>query len=45
MKRIQRRYEWHGKTFFAAIKQIADGHNDARGLAQEVVDKFEKSKY
>jgi hypothetical protein len=36
------RYNWHGKTFFNALQQIADGHNDARGLAQEVIAEFKK---
>jgi len=38
----KKRYEWHGKKFFDVLKQIADGHNDARGLAQEIVFEFEK---
>lgn len=37
-----RRLEIYGKTFFDALKKIADGHNDARGLAQEVIDTFNK---
>jgi len=36
----QERYQWHGKTFVDALVLIANGHNDARGLAQEVIDKF-----
>lgn len=34
------RYEWHGRIFFDALLKIAEGHNDARGLAQEIIDKF-----
>jgi len=34
------RYKWHGRAFFDALVLIAEGHNDARGLAQEVIDKF-----
>ena len=36
------RYEMHGRTFFNALVKIAEGHNDARGLAQEVIDIFKK---
>lgn len=35
-----RRYEWYGRTFFDALLKIAEGHNDARGLAQEVIATF-----
>ena len=34
------RYQWYGREFFDVLKKIADGHNDARGLAQETIDKF-----
>lgn len=34
------RYQWYGREFFDILKTIADGHNDARGLAQETIDKF-----
>jgi hypothetical protein len=34
------RYGYHGRTFYNALKQIADGHSDARGLAQEIIAKF-----
>lgn len=34
------RYQWHGRTFFDALVKIADGHNDARGVAQEVIKEF-----
>jgi hypothetical protein len=37
----KRRTEWAGPTFLAALRQIAAGHNDARGLAREVVEKFD----
>lgn len=39
-KWAEERYGWHGKTFFEALQKIAAGHDDARGLAQEVVDQF-----
>lgn len=34
------RYEMYGRTFFDALVKIAEGYNDARGLAQEVVENF-----
>lgn len=34
------RYSWHGRAFYNALKQIAEGHNDARGYAAEVIAKF-----
>lgn len=39
------RYQWHGRTFFTALLKIAEGHNDARGLAQEVIDEFKKGEH
>jgi hypothetical protein len=36
------RYGWNGRKFYAALVEIAEGHNDARGLAQEVIDQFKK---
>lgn len=36
-----RRVEWHGLAFLKVLRQIADGHNDARGLAAETVAKFD----
>lgn len=36
----KRRYGFHGEKFFNVLKEIAEGHNDARGLAQETIDKF-----
>lgn len=36
----ERRYEFYGKSFFKVLEQIAAGHNDARGLAQETIAKF-----
>lgn len=36
----ERRKEIYGKTFYNALKQIADGHNDARALAKDVLEKF-----
>lgn len=38
-----RRYEIHGRRFFEVLKKIAEGHNDARGLAQEVISAFERN--
>jgi len=35
-----RRKEIHGSTFFKALEKIAEGHNDPRGLATEVLEKF-----
>jgi hypothetical protein len=35
--------EAYGSEFFCALVKIADGHNDARGLAQEIVSRFNKS--
>jgi hypothetical protein len=34
------RYQWHARSFFDALVKIAEGHNDARGLAQEVIAEF-----
>lgn len=34
------RYGLYGREFFNALEQIANGHNDARGLAAEVIAKF-----
>lgn len=39
----KRMLEAHGSSFFDALTKIAEGHNDARGLAQEIVDRFNKS--
>lgn len=36
------RIQWNGKVFLEALQQIADGHNDPRGLAQEVIAKFKE---
>jgi hypothetical protein len=33
-----RLYEVYGKKFYETLVKIADGHNDARGLAQEVIN-------
>lgn len=38
----RQRYQWNARTFYAALEQIANGHNDARGLAQEVIAKFKE---
>lgn len=42
VKTNKMRYSWNGRVFFNALQQIADGHNDARGLAQEVIAEFKK---
>ena len=39
------RYGKHGSTFFDALLKIAEGHNDARGLAQETIDRFKSGEY
>ena len=39
----KRMIEVYGQTFFDALVKIADGYNDARGLAKEIVDNFNKS--
>ena len=36
------RYEIYGRTFFDALLKIAEGYNDARGLAQDTIDNFRK---
>lgn len=36
------RYEIHAHTFFDALLKIAEGHNDARGLAQDVINTFKE---
>lgn len=36
----KRRREFHGPMFYDALVKIAEGYNDARGLAQEVVAAF-----
>lgn len=41
-ERNQDRFKWYGRTFYDALQKIADGHNDARGLAQEVIEEFNK---
>ena len=37
-----RMVEVYGKHFLSALRKIAAGHNDARGLAQEEVRKFDE---
>lgn len=39
----KRMLEAYGCTFFDVLTKIADGHNDARGLAKEAVDRFNRS--
>lgn len=36
------RYKWNGPAFYEALKAIAEGHNDASGYAQEIIDTFHK---
>lgn len=36
----RRRIEIAGARFFAALRQIADGHNDPRALAREAIAPF-----
>jgi hypothetical protein len=36
----KRMLEAYGSTFYDALVKIAEGHNDARGLAQETLAKF-----
>lgn len=36
----KRRYQWYGRAFYDALEQIANGHNDARGLAQQIIAEF-----
>lgn len=39
------RYKLYGRTFFDALEKIANGHNDARGLAQEVIADFKEGEW
>lgn len=41
-ERNRERVKWFGPTFLAALRQIADGHNDPRTLAKETIETFEK---
>ena len=41
----KRRMEWKSRTFFDALELIANGHNDARGLAQAVIEEFKKGQH
>lgn len=41
-KTNKERYQWYGKTFYDALEQIANGHNDAMGLAKAVIKKFQE---
>jgi hypothetical protein len=36
----KQRYQWHGKEFFLVLETIANGHNDPRSLAMEVIKNF-----
>jgi hypothetical protein len=35
-----KRIEWAGPRFLAMLRLIAEGHNDARGLAAEAIKDF-----
>jgi hypothetical protein len=37
-----KRIEWAGPRFLAMLRLIAEGHNDARGLAAEAIKDFPK---
>jgi hypothetical protein len=39
------RYQTHGPEFYEALKQIADGHNDARGLAKKIIKEFKAGEW
>lgn len=39
------RYSFHGRAFYSALEEIANGHNDARGLAAEVIAKFKAGEH
>ena len=41
-KQNQERFKWHGRTFYNALKQIAEGHNDPGALARETIAEFHK---
>lgn len=41
-KGIRRQKMMWGREFFDALRKIAEGHNDPRGLAQEVIAPFIK---
>lgn len=40
-----RRYELHGRHFYDVLAEIAAGHNDARQLARDTIDTFNKRKW
>lgn len=44
-KHNKERYSWNGRSFYNVLKQIADGHNDARGLAQDTIKAFHDGEY
>jgi hypothetical protein len=39
------RYQTHGRTFYNALVKIAEGYNDARGLAEETIAKFKDGEH
>lgn len=39
----ERLYEIYGKSFYDALKKIAGGHNDARGLALKMIAKVDSN--
>lgn len=36
-----RRYGYYGRRFYDTLKLIAEGHNDARGLAADLINEFD----
>lgn len=40
-KRRNQRIEWYAPRFLNALQQIADGHNDPRTLAKDIIADFE----
>jgi hypothetical protein len=41
-KMNQAKYGWEGHRFYDVLEKIANGHNDARGLATETIENFKK---
>lgn len=35
--------QWHGPKFLAVLRKIADGHNDPRSIAKDVIEEYERS--
>lgn len=38
---LRHSYQLYGKSFFDALQEIADGHNDPRSLAAEKIKEFQ----